>query len=256
MQGLCFEHFLVVIPQRSGGICFFHQATSCGRAHNNRMISPLQQPELQQRTLRLYGELLCRRTHWGGELVMAAFAGAASSGLAAAASLAGAASLTVDADSAAMKAHFRDGAFDFVVNTLDESLRALKNEIRRGRPIAIGLIAEPEAVLREAAERGLTARLVVSGSSPSTLEKSVLATDGYMLTADSPSVSLVEWLARNQWHAAFPDENVSKAEFPAEDPRQHWLRNLLTHQRSAAKGARWSWVPQVTETAQLMELEK
>ena len=219
------------------------------------MNSPPQQPELQQRTLLLFGELLCRRTHWGGELVMAAFAGAASSGLAAAASLAGAASLTVDADSAAMKAHFRDGAFDFVVNTLDESLRALKNEIRRGRPIAIGLITEPLAVLQEAAGRGLAARLVVSGSSPSTLEKSVLAADGYMLSAESPSTSLVEWLAHKQWHVAFLDENVPKAAFEAEDPRQRWLRTLPTHQKSAAKGTRWSWAPQVFETAQLTEPE-
>ena len=121
----------------------------------------LAQPALQQRTLRLYGELVCRRESWAGKLVYAGFAGAASTGLAAASSLAGAASLVVDGDANGMKAQFRDGAFDFLINTLDEALRAIKNEIRQGRPIAIGLMAEPESVRAEAVERGLAAELVL-----------------------------------------------------------------------------------------------
>src|ERR1700716_1083263 len=110
------------------------------------MNASAQQPELQQRTLRLYGELWCRRENWSRELVFAAFPGAASSGIAAAASLVGAVSLVVDPDAAMMKMHFRDGAFDFVVNTLDEALRAIKNEIRKGSPLSIGLVAEPKDV--------------------------------------------------------------------------------------------------------------
>jgi len=118
------------------------------------MTTSILQPELQKQTLALYGELLCRRSDWSGQLVMAAFDGAAESGVSAAASLAGAASLVVDADSASIKDHYRDGAFDFVVNTLDEALRAIKNQIRQGQPIAIGLMAEPAAVMAEAEERG------------------------------------------------------------------------------------------------------
>ena len=54
-------------------------------------------------------------------------------------------------------------AFDFVVNSLDEALRTLKNEIRQRRPLAVALLADPDQVTDEAAERGLAPRLILSG---------------------------------------------------------------------------------------------
>jgi hypothetical protein len=72
-----------------------------------------------------------------------------------AASIAGAASLCVDADAAALREGMRNSFCDFVVGQLDEALRILKNELRRGRPVAVGLIAEPQTCLAAMIERGL-----------------------------------------------------------------------------------------------------
>ena len=164
---------------------------------------------------------------WVGQLVLAAFDGAAQSGLSAAASLAGAASLTVDSDATSVKAHFRDGAFDFVVNTLDEALRAIKNQVRQGQPIAIGLMAEPEVVLVEAEARGLAASFVLGAST--------LVSKEYEA-----------WLAERRWFAAeFAASDVRSYSdlLPDDDAlRRRWLRQLPTYQRSVRLGARWAWV--------------
>lgn len=72
-----------------------------------------------------------------------------------AANIAGAASLAVSADSAALRNAMREGAIDFVVNSLGEALRILKNEIRRKQPVAVGVAAAPQAILQEMADRGV-----------------------------------------------------------------------------------------------------
>ncbi len=46
-----------------------------------------------------------------------------------------------------------NGACDFIVNTLDEALRAMKNEIRQRRPLSVGLEGDPEDLLHEILER-------------------------------------------------------------------------------------------------------
>ena len=202
----------------------------------------IDQPALQKKTLRLYGELLCRRESWAGALVLAAFAGASGSGFAAAASLAGAASITVDVDAAAMKAHFRDGAFDFLVNTLDEALRTIKNQVRVGRPIAIGLIAEPTDALSEAGERGVAATLVLSeGAMPSESERAVMEVSGTHVDASAgESSELRIWLEQRGWRAV---EAVPGVKEVGDDAiRQRWWKDFPTHQRSARGGSRWIWV--------------
>ena len=68
--------------------------------------------------------------------------GCAQTGVAAAVSIAGGTTLAIDSDAAAMKSAMRAGYLDFVVNSLDEALRTLKNEIRQKRPLSVGLIAD------------------------------------------------------------------------------------------------------------------
>ncbi|HZL27839.1 MAG TPA: hypothetical protein VFC39_15035 [Acidobacteriaceae bacterium] len=209
------------------------------------MDNSLHQPELQLRTLGLYGELLCRRDSWSRQLVLAAFPGASETGLSAAASLAGAVSLVVDADAALMKTHFRDGAFDFVVNTLDEALRAIKNEIRRGNSLAIGLISEPSAVLKEASERGLAARFVLTNSEVYQLpHANVAETDAALVdlgNSTEPSRQLASWLSQRAWS---PVEIVAPkhAGSAGDRIRQRWLRDLSKYQRSVRQGNRWMWL--------------
>lgn len=180
----------------------------------------LRQPDLQLRTLHLYGEFLSRRASWSHTLTLAAFEGAADTGLAAASTLAGATSLTIDSDAALVKAHLRDGAFDFVVNTLDEALRAIKNEIRQGRALAIGLIGSPAAILEEASERGLA--------------------PDFTLSSDPPTqTGVAAWLGVRDWHAATLPPNA--LDFP--DPiRRNFAQNLPTLQRSARSSQRVNWL--------------
>lgn len=74
---------------------------------------------------------------------------------ASAANIAGAASLGVDANPDQVKLALRNGICDFMVNNLDEALRILKNEIRKKRPVAVGLASSPDVVAAEMLERGV-----------------------------------------------------------------------------------------------------
>src|ERR1700722_17524980 len=60
-----------------------------------------------------------------------------------AANIAGAASLGVDAHVDRAKLALRQGICDFMVNSLDEALRILKNEIRKKQPVAVALVSAP-----------------------------------------------------------------------------------------------------------------
>ena len=63
-----------------------------------------------------------------------------------AANIAGTASLVATADRAAQKQAIRDGVADFLVNSLDEALRILKNQLRKRETVAVCLGLAPEAV--------------------------------------------------------------------------------------------------------------
>ncbi|MBW4026609.1 MAG: hypothetical protein HIU93_04355 [Acidobacteria bacterium] len=72
-----------------------------------------------------------------------------------AANVAGAATLAIESDPAAAREAIRNGICDFSVNTLDEALRILKNEIRKRKPVAVCLLGVPQSILAEMAERGV-----------------------------------------------------------------------------------------------------
>ncbi len=56
----------------------------------------------------------------------------------------------------------RSGAADFVVDTLSEALRILKNEIRQHRPVAVALSGGVEAHLEGMVERGVQPQFAVA----------------------------------------------------------------------------------------------
>jgi urocanate hydratase len=88
-----------------------------------------------------------------------------------AANIAGAATLVASADSPVCKQALRDGAVDFLVTTLDESLRILKNEVRKRQTVAVCVAQEPERVEREMQKRGLQPDLL-SPIEPAILQES------------------------------------------------------------------------------------
>ena len=77
-----------------------------------------------------------------------------------AANIAGAASLVATADRATQKQAIRDGVADFVVNSLDEALRILKNQLRKRETVAVCVGLAPQAVEREIEERGVLTDLL------------------------------------------------------------------------------------------------
>jgi len=212
--------------------------------------------DLQRQTLRLYGELAARRASWAGQLVFAHGAGASATGLPAAVSIAGGTSLLLDPDTAAVKSVFRQGGVDFVVNTLDEALRVLKNEIRKHRPLSVALEGTVEPALAEMTGRGVLPDLQVligeadDASVQFGIEQLRLTREG---TEVLPSRILEAWLGDRGW-----DEVVLKrastaemrkldaqliAQLPEGDTqRRTWIQRIGHYQRVTAGGARVVWL--------------
>ena len=91
----------------------------------------------------------------GGKLLYAAELDQEGRALVVASNIAGAASLCATADPAAQKQAVRDGVVDFLVSTLDEALRILKNEIRKRQTVAVCVALPPQALECEMLERGV-----------------------------------------------------------------------------------------------------
>jgi hypothetical protein len=91
----------------------------------------------------------------GGKLLYAGELDADARALLVAANIAGAASLAVSANAAARKQALRDGVVDFLVTSLDEALRILKNELRKRQTVAVCVAAAPENIERQMHERGV-----------------------------------------------------------------------------------------------------
>ena len=103
-----------------------------------------------------------------------------------AANIAGAASLAASADAAARKQFMRDGVVDFLVTSLDEALRILKNEIRKRETVAVCVALEPETVEQEMLERGVAPDLPRPGAEDSPKGQTLLC----WRVASSPSIWL------------------------------------------------------------------
>lgn len=91
----------------------------------------------------------------GGRLVYAGELDMDARALIVAANIAGAASLAASGDRAAQKQSVRDGIADFLVNSLDEALRILKNQLRKREAGAVCVGLAPDEVEREMAGRGV-----------------------------------------------------------------------------------------------------
>ncbi|HUS18934.1 MAG TPA: urocanate hydratase [Terriglobales bacterium] len=72
-----------------------------------------------------------------------------------AATMAGASFLGIDVDAERIKKRLKTGYCDFMVNTLDEALRILKNAVRKKEAISVGLVGNCADVIPELAERGV-----------------------------------------------------------------------------------------------------
>ena len=219
--------------------------------------------ELQRQTLRLYGELAARRESWTGQLVFACGTGVIATGLPAAVSIVGGTSLVLDPDMVAVKSVFRQGGVDFVVNTLDEALRVLKNEIRKHRPLSVALEGPVQPAIDEMRERGVLPDLQVSVGD--TAESDVELGGEQLLLAGEGSVvvsseRLEDWLAERGWYELVL-QRESMAEMreldarlqsllpEADALRRTWVQRIGHYQRIVAGGTRVVWLTKLESVA-------
>jgi len=152
---------------------------------------------------------------------------------AAAASIAGAASLGADADPERIKIALRQGFCDFMVNHLDEALRILKNELRRKRPVSVGLLRPPSHVAEEMLERGVQPEIVLPDQSatPHFLQR------GAELLPPAPANDWIDvtWSvaeAPARWLPHLDHLAIASLE-QASGPRVRWLENAPHYLRKA-----------------------
>jgi urocanate hydratase len=72
-----------------------------------------------------------------------------------AATMTGAAFLGIDVDPERIKKRLKTGYCDFMVTTLDEALRILKNALRKKENVSVGLVGNCADIIPELAERGV-----------------------------------------------------------------------------------------------------
>jgi urocanate hydratase len=223
------------------------------------MLTPT---DLQLQTLRLYGELISRRDSYGGRLIFTCGDACSATGLPAAVSIAGGTTLALDPDASAVKATFRSGGIDFVVNTLDEAVRVLKNEVRKHTPLSVALTADPAAVLAEMRERGIQPDLQVTLHPPAnpllvppppqpeltevpqlhltSVENIAALTE--TLTRWLSDHSLTETLVESSTNLRALDEKLLSL-IPVDDTvRRRWVERISHYQRTDRDSGRWVWL--------------
>lgn len=130
----------------------------------------------------------------GGKLLFAGELDDQSCRLVRAANIAGGASLCATADAVMQKQAIRDGVVDFLVTSLDEAVRILKNEIRKRQPVAVCVAAKPDFVAAEMAERGVVPDLDSRSSAVSAA--AAWSDPAEVLVAWTVSSAPARWLSR------------------------------------------------------------
>ncbi|PYY12543.1 MAG: urocanate hydratase, partial [Acidobacteria bacterium] len=107
--------------------------------------------------------------HFGGELegklVVSGGMGGMGGAQPLAATMTGACFLGIDVNPERIKKRLKTGYCDFMVNSLDEALRILKNSIRKKEAVSVGLVGNCAEVIPELAARGVKPDLLTDQTS-------------------------------------------------------------------------------------------
>jgi len=169
----------------------------------------------------------------GGKLLFAGEIAGAGSDLLFAANIAGVASLAASADVTVQRLAMRDGAVDFLVTSLAESLRILKNEVRKRQTVSVAVAADPRSIVEQMLDRGVLPDLLPPasmGSAESSAQMEAFVADGAVRMGEAveleESGSFVTWSVDREFPRWLPLLNACVAAVvPGEDPvRQRWLR--------------------------------
>ncbi len=107
--------------------------------------------------------------HFGGDLTGKLIVSGGMGGMGGAqplaATMTGASFLGIDVDPERIKKRLKSGYCDFMVNSLDEALRILKNSLRKKENISVGLVGNCADVIPELAERGVVPDILTDQTS-------------------------------------------------------------------------------------------
>ena len=161
----------------------------------------------------------------GGRLLFAGELDLTGCRLIRASNIAGAASLAASADATVQRQAIREGVVDFLVTSLDEALRILKNEIRKRQPVAVCVAEAPEKIMLEMVERGVQPDLLA----PSIVEGAVFLERGAQRVEAEPEREGRKFLvleipaAWAQRIAGF-DALLAESVAAADSANRRWLR--------------------------------
>jgi hypothetical protein len=173
----------------------------------------------------------------GGCLLWAGALDRESGRLARAASIAGAASLIATADPAEGKHALREGEADFLVTTLDEALRILKNEIRKRQPVAVCVLLTADAVRAEMLERGVLPDLLPAHSAS---EDDAFVAQGARRITPQPDCVLAVFRIPPALlpHSAGIDAPFRDALDADDEPGRRWLKLAASYLPTTMRRAR------------------
>jgi hypothetical protein len=186
----------------------------------------------------------------GGKLFYAADLDADARALVIAANIAGAATLTASDDPEVRKQAMRDGVVDFLVTTLDEALRILKNEVRKRETVAVCVTQAPENVEQQMRERGVLSDL------QRPIEPAALEPDHCILfwrVAVAPALWLpkIDTLALDCLHE---NPGAPGLSFETRDPARRWLCLSPRYLGRLTQGARILRCSNLSADSILMQL--
>src|SRR5450755_1275478 len=107
--------------------------------------------------------------HFGGDLsgklIVSGGMGGMGGAQPLAATMTGAAFLGIDVDPERIKKRLKTGYCDFLVTSLDEALRILKNAVRKKENVSVGLVGNCADIIPELAERGVVPDILTDQTS-------------------------------------------------------------------------------------------
>lgn len=174
-------------------------------------------------------------TGLGGKLLYAGVLDPSVRALIAAANVAGAASFAAAPDAAPQKQAVRDGIADFLVTSLDEALRILKNEVRKQTTVAVCISLGTADLEAEMHERGVVPDLVPRNASTAFTRAQRIDA----LPVHAPMVRL-EWQVAAAPALWMPKlDEIARACLTADDvTAQRWLRLAPRYGGRTAAGLR------------------
>lgn len=157
----------------------------------------------------------------GGKLLYAGELDEQGARLVRAANIAGAASLSATGDAAAQRRGVREGIVDFLVNSLDEALRILKNEVRKKQAVSVCAGLPPEQVLAEMSERGVLPDLLSPRATGASID--LFLAEGARRVELQPLAAELAFVVCGERGAEF--EAAALEMIPAsEEAARRWLR--------------------------------